>query len=220
MHGRRWPQHRSAARHSPHHRGLDAVRYLTKYGVEWRALPADFPPWEALWVREVDTPVVDRVLAAIKQKTVSGARTAKIVISELMRLAAQRGAVTINPVRETARIEGTPRRKPRSMTAEERQQWRAALEASEPARLWDLPDLSLMMLATGYRIGECLAIGWDEINLEQATVDVCWRLVRRTGVGLLRLPSTKSGERGERLIPLPSWAVTMLTRRHLALSEV
>jgi transposase len=28
---------------------VDAVRYVTKYGVEWRALPADFPPWEAVY---------------------------------------------------------------------------------------------------------------------------------------------------------------------------
>lgn len=123
----------------------------------------------------------------IKQKTVSGARTAKIVISELMCLAVRHSAVTINPIRETARIEGTPQRKPRAMTAGERQQWFAALEASAPARLWDSPDLSLMMLTTGCRIGECLAISWDEINLDQATVDICWRLVRRTGAGLLQL---------------------------------
>jgi integrase len=152
------------------------------------------PALGALRVQEVDTPVVDRVLAVIKQKTVSGARTAKIVISGLMRLAARHGAVTINPVRETARIEGAPRRKPRALTAQERQQWLAALEVSEAARLWDLPDLSLMMLATGCRIGECLAIGWDEIDLESARVEVCWRLVRQIGVGLLRLSSTKSGK--------------------------
>jgi integrase len=53
--------------------------------------------------------------------------------------------------------------------------------------------------------------------VDQAAVDVCWRLVRRTGVGLLRLPSTKSGKRGERLIPLPKWAITMLKRRRLAI---
>ena len=105
------------------------------------------------------------------------------------------------------------------MTAEERQQWLAALKFSEPAQVWDLPDLSLMMLATGCRIGECLAIGWDEIDLEHATVDVRWRLVRRTGVGLLRLPSTKSGKGGERVIPLPSWAMTMLKRRRLAITS-
>jgi integrase len=93
------------------------------------------------------------------------------------------------------------------------------VQVSEAAQAWDLPDLTLMMLATGCRIGECLAIGWEEVNLDQATVDVCWRLVRRTGVGLLRLTSTKTGERGERLIPLPSWALTMLKRRRLAIAS-
>jgi integrase len=77
----------------------------------------------------------------------------------------------------------------------------------------------LMMLATGCRIGECLAIGWDEVDLDEAMVDVCWRLIRRTGVGLLRLPSTKSGKRGERLVPLSSWAVTMLKRRRLVIAS-
>ena len=162
------------------------------------------PALGALQVREVSTPVVDRALAVTKRNTVSGARTAKIVISGMMRLAARHGAATVNPVREVARIDDTSRRKPTSLTAEERQQWLDALETSKAAQVWDLPDLSVMMLATGCRIGECLAIGWDELDLDQATVDIRWRLVRRTGVGLLRLSSTKTGESGERLIPLPS----------------
>ena len=172
-----------------------------------------------LRVREVDTPVVDRVLGAVKARTVSGARTAKIVVSGMMRFAARHGAVTINPVREVARIESAPRRPPRSMSAQERQYWLSAVQASEKAKVWDLPDLSLMMLATGCRVGECLAIGWDEVDLDEAMVDVCWRLIRRTGVGLLRLSSTKSGKSGERLVPLPSWAVTMLKRRRLAIAS-
>jgi len=28
---------------------VDAVRYVTKYGIEWRALPVDFPPYEAVY---------------------------------------------------------------------------------------------------------------------------------------------------------------------------
>ncbi|MGH3799654.1 MAG: IS5 family transposase [Pseudonocardiaceae bacterium] len=28
---------------------VDAVRYVSKNGVEWRALPVDFPPWEAVY---------------------------------------------------------------------------------------------------------------------------------------------------------------------------
>ncbi|HEY0575521.1 MAG TPA: site-specific integrase, partial [Pseudonocardia sp.] len=121
--------------------------------------------------------------------------------------------------REVGRIDSGPRRAPRSLTAEERDQWLEAVGQSQKAKDWDLPDLSLMMLATGCRIGECLAIGWTEVDLTEASVDVCWRLVRRTGVGLLRLSSTKSGRKGERLIPLPSWAMTMLKRRRLAIGS-
>jgi integrase len=46
---------------------------------------------------------------------------------------------------------------------------------------------------------------------------VAWRLVRRPGVGLLRLANTKSGQRGERLVPLPGWAVDMLRERRAAI---
>jgi transposase len=28
---------------------LDAIGYLTRYGIEWRALPIDFPPWSAVY---------------------------------------------------------------------------------------------------------------------------------------------------------------------------
>jgi hypothetical protein len=28
---------------------LDAIGYVTRYGVEWRALPVDFPPWTAVY---------------------------------------------------------------------------------------------------------------------------------------------------------------------------
>ena len=28
---------------------LDAIGYVTRYGIQWRALPVDFPPWEAVY---------------------------------------------------------------------------------------------------------------------------------------------------------------------------
>jgi transposase len=28
---------------------LDAIRYGSRYGIEWRALPVDFPPWQAVY---------------------------------------------------------------------------------------------------------------------------------------------------------------------------
>lgn len=168
-------------------------------------------------IREITTPVVDRALAVIKKRSASRARTAKVVISGVMKLAARHGAIAYNPVREVARIDSEPRRPPRSLTAAERSAWLDAVAQSKKARDWDLPDLTRMMLATGVRIGEALAVGWSEVDLDERTVDIRWRLVRRTGVGLLRLPSTKSGRKGERMVPLPSWAVTMLKRRRLAI---
>jgi Phage integrase family len=73
------------------------------------------------------------------------------------------------------------------------------------------------MLAIGCRVGECLALGWTEVDLDAATADICWRLVRRTGIGLLRVPSTKSGKQGDRIVPLPEWAVDMLRERRAAI---
>lgn len=175
------------------------------------------PALADLRVREITTPVVDRALGVIKQRSSSRARTAKIVISGVMKLAARHGAIAYNPVREVARIDSEPRRPPRSLTAAERTAWLDAVEQSTKARDWDLPDLTRMMLATGVRIGEALAVGWSEVDLDEGLVDVRWRLVRRTGVGLLRLPSTKSGRKGERLVPVPSWGLTMLKRRRLAI---
>ena len=28
---------------------LDAIGYVSRYGIEWRALPVDFPPWAAVY---------------------------------------------------------------------------------------------------------------------------------------------------------------------------
>ena len=66
----------------------------------------------------------------IAERSVSGARTSKIVVSQTIRYAARHGAVTVNPVREVGRIESTPRRRPRSLPAEERRAWLAALETA------------------------------------------------------------------------------------------
>ena len=162
---------------------------------------------------EASTPVVERVISAIKAKSSSRARTAKVVVSQIMGFAARQGAVTINPVREVGRIDSDPKSPPRALTEEERAQWLAVVDGDERARRWDLPDLTRMMLATGRRIGECLAIGWEEVDLDAGTVDVRWHLVRRVGVGLLRLPSTKTKKKGERIVPLPTWAVELLRRR-------
>jgi integrase len=130
-----------------------------------------------------------------------------------MRLAARHGAVAVNPTREVARIDSKPKRKPRALTSDRRGEWLSALAADEKAQRWDLVDLTLVMLATGCRIGECLAIGWSDVDLDAGQIAIEWRLIRVTGEGLRRVPSTKTGVKGERLLALPSWAVAVLKRR-------
>lgn len=94
-------------------RRLDAYRSIYRRHVE--------PAVGELRIREITTPVVDRALGVIKQRSVAGARTSKIVLSGTMRFAARHGAITYNPVREVARIDSEPTRPPRSLTADERQ---------------------------------------------------------------------------------------------------
>ena len=52
---------------------VDAIRYLVRYGVEWRALPADFPPWRAVYAfferwaaRGLPQQVVDRLRGQLR----------------------------------------------------------------------------------------------------------------------------------------------------------
>jgi integrase len=67
------------------------------------------------------------------------------------------------------------------------------------------------MMATGVRIGEALALYWEDADLESATVTINYTVVRAKGEGLVR-KSTKPSA-GERVLPLPSWAAEMLRAR-------
>lgn len=173
---------------------------------------------------EVDTPAVDDFLAAVKDNTGSAtAKSCRSVLSGMLGYAVRRGAIDTNPVREAEPLKRSAGRKPRALTADERDQWLTRLERDRIAVAKDLPDLTRFMLATGVRIGEALAVSWDEINLDTGvaglpgTVDIAWNLIRVRGRGLKRVPRPKS-EASERTLPLPPFAVAMLRRRKIMAS--
>ncbi|AIJ26023.1 site-specific integrase [Amycolatopsis methanolica] len=98
-----------------------------------------------------------------------------------------------------------------ALTVAERREWLAQLEQDPKAVAKDLPDLTRFMLATGVRIGEALALYWEDVDLDAGTVAIRYNVVRIKGAGLKRkLPKTESGVR---TLPLPSWAVEMLRNR-------
>lgn len=170
------------------------------------------PAVGSLRVREATVPRLDLVVQTIRDR--SGAPTAKIartVLSGMLGLAVRHGAIPSNPVRDISRVEAGSVRVPRALTPDERREWLAQLDGDPVAVRKELPDLCRWMLATGVRIGEALAVSWDEVDLDAGTVLIEYTLIRVKGVGLVR-KSTKSSA-GERVLPLPAFAVAMLRRR-------
>jgi integrase len=168
-----------------------------------------------LRLRECTTPRLDRVVQTLQlHKGTATAKLARTVLSGVMGLAVRHGAIPTNPVRDIGRIAGQPKKQPRALTSEERQTWIARLHGDPEAVRKDLPDLCEWMLATGVRIGEALAVSWEEVDLAAGVVRIDFTIARVKEVGLIR-KGTKSSA-GERTLVLPAFAVSMLRRRKLA----
>lgn len=173
------------------------------------------PAFGELRLSEVTVPRLDKFFAALQAKSSAAhARTARAVVGGILRYATRQGAITTNPIRDLEPIEGGTRKKARALTPDERREWLSQLELDPKALAKDLPDLTRFMLATGVRIGEALALYWEDVDIEAARVSIKYTVVRVRGVGLRRKePKTESGVRD---LPLPSWAVEMLRRRRRA----
>lgn len=166
-----------------------------------------------LRVREVTVPRLDSFLTRLRQTSgVATAKTARTVVSGVLGLAVRHGALSSNPVRETARMEGGAVKAPRALSAPERARFLDQLESDPTAARKGLPDLVRFMLATGVRIGEALAVRWCDVDLSNGVTEVNHTVVRLKSEGLM-LKSTKTNS-GERVLPLPSWATEMLRTRH------
>lgn len=167
----------------------------------------------ALRIREATAARLDAFLVTMRSRHGAGiTKTVRTVLNGILGHAVRRGAATANPMRDVARVPGQRRRRmSRAMTSVERDAWLAAMEADEIAVRHDLPDLTRIMLATGVRIGECLGILLDEVDIDSKSLVIEWKIDRVKGVGLVRGP-TKSAA-GDRTLRLPGWAVDVLARR-------
>ena len=100
----------------------------------------------------------------------------------------------------------------RSLTLDEVRKLRAGLADDTKAVGRDVPMLVDFMLATGMRIGEVLAIVWDALDLDAATVEIRGTVVRKRGTGLIIQPKPKT-KSGWRTLHLPPWLVALLRAR-------
>ncbi|TKG57852.1 tyrosine-type recombinase/integrase [Prauserella endophytica] len=173
------------------------------------------PAFAELRMSEVTVPRLDRFFVELKSRaSPAHAITARAVVSGIMRYAARHGAITGNPVRDIEPIEGSGRKKSRALTLAECGEWLAQLEQDPAACRHDLPDLTRFMMATGVRIGEALALYWEDVDLDRGVVAIEWTVVRVRGVGLRRTPPKTAAS--ERTLLVPAWALEILRKRHAA----
>jgi len=79
----------------------------------------------------------------------------------------------------------------------------------------DLVDVVTMFAATGCRISEVLGLRWSDVNLDTKTASITGKVIGVKGRGLVRDNCTKT-EAGRRVLPLPSFAVSMLLARQVS----
>ena len=135
------------------------------------------------------------------------ARQAKTILRGALQLAVMANVLPANPVRDVAVIKSKrPPKGAPALTVEQLRDLLAGLRASDYCREHDLADPFTILIATGLRRGELLALRWSDYEEKAGTLTVCGKVVRITGEGLVRDDGTKTAA-GRRTIALPRFAI-------------
>lgn len=185
-------------------------------------------------LQELRTGYLDAYFTQLRQRgfKANTLRQIRKVIRGPLTLAIKHEAIPYNPVDNVTKITGR-HQSPRALTGSERTRFLTWLEASssdpvereaqETARRRDLPDIVRVMLGTGLRVGELMALRWTDLDLEGAPlivngqpaaiplVRVTHNVARVIGEGLV-LHEGKT-ESAVRTVPLPRFVVAVLTAR-------
>lgn len=164
-------------------------------------------------LHELTTDRVNVVLAELGAQSLNRQRKAKVVTGAMLDAAVSQGALTVNPVRGSMRI-SRPAPDQRSLTTEELGAVRAAVRAwigkerPGPRSSGDIADIIDVMIATGARIGEVLALRWRDLDLDMRTIEINATVKTESGLGTFRKPLARP-----RMIAVPASAVSVLQAR-------
>jgi len=183
------------------------------------------PELGGLRIREVTTSRLDLFLVRLRATSVSRQRKTKVVLGAMLGMAVRHDALTVNPVQQTSRIH-RERSETRSLTLEDLTTVREALHAwtakqrSGPKASSDMADIVDLMLATGARIGEILAVRWVDVALDatRPNLTINGTIKTEPGKGTYRKASPKS-DASVRTVVLPDFAIAVLKRRQAAARE-
>jgi len=176
-----------------------------------------------LRLRESTVGRLDKMFRTVAADRPSLAKKAKVTAGQMFALAVRRGALATNSVRETGRIR-KPRRTVVALEPEQLEAVRAAVRNWQeptpgkpgPRHNGDLADIVDLLFATGARIGEVLALRWEDVDLaaEHPTLTICGTIVYVKGKGFFRQEWPKTAA-GYRIVVLPRFAVAMLLARKI-----
>lgn len=167
----------------------------------------------ALSISEVEKDRINEVLLELGEQSLNRQRKAKVVLGAMLDTAVALGALTANPVRGSLSI-SRPAPDHRLLTEAELESVRTAIQTwlskdrSGPKSSGDIADIIEVMLATGARIGEVLALRWADIDLEPRVIDVNATIKTESGIGTYRKALARP-----RLVALSETAALILQAR-------
>lgn len=170
-------------------------------------------------LREATAGRLERLIK--NQESHSRRKKTKTVLKMMLDAAVIDDALPANPVSSTSRLRGQ-RKEVQALSVEDLNAVRSAVDAwmtkkrPGPRPNKDMPDVIDLLLATGCRIGEVLAIRWSDIDFAASppTVSITGTIKTETGKGTYRKPKPKT-DASQRHIALLPFAVDVLMRRRL-----
>lgn len=170
-------------------------------------------------LREATAGRLERLIRS--QDSHSRRKKTKTVLKMMFDAAVIDDALPANPVSSTSRLRGQ-KKDVQALSVEDLNAVRSAVDSwmtkkrPGPKPNQDMPDIIDLLLATGCRIGEVLAIRWTDIDLSATppTVSISGTIKTETGKGTYRKPKPKS-DASKRTIALPPFAVDVLMRRRI-----
>lgn len=142
-------------------------------------------------IDELTTERVNELLAELGQQSLNRQRKAKVILGAMLDFAIAYGALAYNPVRGSLSI-SRPTAAHHVLSPGEVANVQAAVrewlgkERPGPRSSGDMADIIEVMLATGARIGEVLALRWRDIDLYARTVEINGTIKTESGKGTYR----------------------------------
>lgn len=199
-----------------------SIRVQTVQGYEGDYERYVSPQLGALKLRELTVPRVDRFLTDTARISPRRAKATRTVLAQMVGMAVRYGAMPANTVRDASLVR-VPKTQPRALTDEEvadlysaLRAWTAQEPKSGPRRKDTLLHMVTLMLGTGLRIGEALALRWQDVDLvaQPPRLTISGTLVTPKKSPMFYQPEPKTAS-GHHVVMIPGYVAVMLLQRQV-----